>query len=212
MWWSPDLRSWTRAGNGGLDGRLEPSGVHAVTAAGAGFAAAGTHGTGGAVWTAAHGRHWHVHDLPPPPGAVSSDLTLITAANGRIVAAGAAVTAAGTVPVTAMSADGGHHWVQVILPGGGPAAVTALGAAGPWFIAAGHADGRTVTWSSPDGVHWTAPRQAGTRSPVTAIAAADGTATAITGGSTGPDTMAVSCPAAPAGPAGAAGAPAGMSP
>ena len=210
MWWSTGLRSWAAAGNGGLDGRLEPSAVYAVTAAGGGFAAAGTHGTGGAVWTSGRGRRWHVHDLPLPPGAASADLKLITAAHGRIVAAGAADTAAGAVPVAAMSADGGRNWVQVILPGGS-AAVTALGADGPWFIAAGRADGRTVLWSSPDGVHWTAPRLAGTSSPVTAIASAGGTVTAIMDGSAGPAAMTLACPAAPGG-AGCGPAAAGMSP
>jgi hypothetical protein len=199
LWWSADLRSWIQASNGGLDGRVQPSAAYAVAAAPAGFVAAGTHGSGSAIWTSADGRQWSVHDVPAPNGASAAVLRTVAVNGTRIVAAGYAVTRAGDVPIAAVSVDGGVRWHQAVLSApGGLGAVTALTAAGSGFIAAGHvgtaAAQHAVIWTSPDGLSWSAatPATSGVRE-ITALAAAGGTVTGIA--QLGSDPSAITLPA-----------------
>lgn len=156
MWWSPDLRTWTRADNGGLDGRLAPSELYAVTASGAGFVAAGTHGGHAAVWFTRTGLSWAKLDLPLPGGADSAALRFTVARGAMVVAVGDAETGRGSIPFVAMSRDDGQQWQQVSLPASGGTTVTALTASPAGFTAAGQAGGREVRWTSPDGVTWSA--------------------------------------------------------
>jgi hypothetical protein len=91
------------------------------------------------------------------------------------------------------SADGGAHHTQVVLSAPqGPAEVTAVTATGAGFVAVGLAGPRSapraVTWTSKDGITWSAatPLTAAGRSEVTALtdtsAAASGTSpSAVTG-------------------------------
>jgi hypothetical protein len=82
-----------------------------------------------------------------------------------VAAGGYAATRAGDVPVVVASADGGVHWRQVVLQApDGLGVITALTAAPRGFTAAGVV-GRSgaqhpVTWTSPDGLTWSAPAQA----------------------------------------------------
>jgi len=183
MWWSASLRGWVSGDNGGLDGRLEPSAAYAVAATADGFIAVGSHGTCHAVWTSPDGQHWSVYDVPVPPGASSAALRFVATDGTRAVAAGYAVTKAGDVPIVVVSADGGRHWRQIVLPApGGGGAVTALTAAGAGFVAAGQAGpagaARAVTWRSPDGLTWPAPIPAtGGVRQITALSSAGGTVT-----------------------------------
>ena len=163
MWWSSDLRDWTRGYNGHLIGTI-PSSVHAVTAAGTGFVGAGEHGGQPAVWISTAGQSWAPINLPPPGGAASAALRF-AAANGRtVVTAGEADTGHGTVPFVATSADGGQNWREIMLPATGGGTVTGLTASGPGFSAAGRTGQDAVTWSSPDGVTWSAAAPAGSGS------------------------------------------------
>jgi len=183
MWWSADLQNWVQGSNGGLDGRLKPSAVYAVTATPAGFAAAGTHGGTSAVWTSPDGRNWTVHDMALPAAASAAVLGLVAVNGSRVVAAGDAVTKNGEIPVLTFSADGGQHWHRVVLQvPGGFGAVTALSAAASGFVAAGQAGPpgaqHIVTWSSADGLHWPAPIAAdGVMRQITALSAVGGTVT-----------------------------------
>jgi hypothetical protein len=183
MWWSADLQNWVQGSNGGLDGRVKASAVYAVTATPAGFVAAGTHGGTSAIWTSPDGRNWTVHDLALPAAASAAVLSLVAVNGSRVVAAGEAVTKTGEIPVLAVSADGGQHWHRVMLEApGGLGTVTALSAAASGFVAAGQAGPQgaqhTVTWSSPDGLHWPAPIAAdGVMRQITALSAAGGTVT-----------------------------------
>jgi len=185
MWWSADLQNWIQGSNGGLDGRVKPSAVYAVTATPAGFAAAGTHGGTNAVWTSPDGRNWTVHDMALPATASAAVLSLAAVNGSRVVAAGDAVTKTGEIPVLTVSADGGQHWHRVALEvPGGLGAVTALSAAAAGFVAAGLAGPpgaqHTVTWSSPDGLQWPAPIAAdGVMRQITALSAVGGTVTGV---------------------------------
>ena len=176
MWWSADLRNWTGGSNGGLDGRLESSAVYAVGATATGFVAAGTHGGCHTIWTSADGKNWSVYDVPRPPGATDALLQQVAVNGTRVVTAGYVVDKAGDAPVVVVSADGGKTWKQILLTApGGVGAVSTLTAAGNGFVAAGvtgpagaqHA----VTWSSPDGITWSAatPVSAGQITALSAV-------------------------------------------
>jgi hypothetical protein len=166
MWWSANLRNWTKGDNGRLNGGIEPSSVYAVAAVPAGFVAVGTHGDCHAIWTSPDGRHWTVHDIRVPAGATSAMLDQVAVNGAHVVAAGYAITRAGDIPIVVVSADGGKHWHQTVLAApGGLGAVTALTAFGPGFVATGQAGPkgaeRAVTWSSPNGLTWSAPTPVG---------------------------------------------------
>jgi hypothetical protein len=178
MWWSGDLRNWTGGSNGGLDGRLESSAVYAVGATATGFVAAGTHGGCHTIWTSADGKNWSVYDVPRPPGATDALLQQVAVNGTRVVTAGYVVDKAGDAPVVVVSADSGKTWKQILLTApGGVGAVSTLTAAGNGFVAAGvtgpagaqHA----VTWSSPDGITWSAatPVSAGQITALSAVGA-----------------------------------------
>jgi hypothetical protein len=198
MWWSADLRNWVRGSNGGLDGRLKPSTVFAVGAATTGFVAAGTHGGCHTIWTSADGRNWIPYDVPRPPGATDALLSLVAVNGTRVVTAGYAVGKAGDIPVVVASADGGRHWHQVLLPApAGRGAVTALTAAGNGFVAAGQAGPagaqHAVTWSSPDGLTWSAATPVGA-GQITALSASGGTAFGTAQRAAGPSVVTFAAP------------------
>jgi len=175
MWWSGDLRNWTGGSNGGLDGRLKSSAVYAVGATATGFVAAGTHGGCHTIWTSADGKNWSVYDVPKPPGATDALLQQVAVNGTRVVTAGYVVGKAGDAPVVVVSADGGKTWRQILLSApGGAGAVAALTAAGNGFVAAGMAGPagaqHAVTWSSPDGITWSAAAPVST-GQITALSA-----------------------------------------
>jgi hypothetical protein len=178
LWWSADLRNWAAGSNGGLDGRLQSSAVYAVDATAMGFVAAGTHGGAAAIWTSADGRSWSNLDVPGPAGAPAA-LREVAVNGTRVVVAGYAAGKAGDVPLLVVSTDSGSHWRQVPLGApAGSAAVTALTAAGNGFVAAGLAGPagaqHAVTWSSPDGLTWSAAAPV-TAGQITALTATGGT-------------------------------------
>ena len=181
MWWSADMRHWVAAGNGGLDGRLALSAVYAAATTRTGFAAAGTHGDDGAVWTSADGRNWTVHDIAAPAAAISVTLRAVAVSGAEIAAGGYAVTRAGPVPVVAVTAGGAAGWRLITLPvPGGHGMVTSLAADGAGFTAAGMGAARqALLWvSSPAGMTWPAPSAAAWAGVITALSADGGTLTA----------------------------------
>ncbi|MBV9379445.1 MAG: hypothetical protein JO242_02070 [Streptosporangiaceae bacterium] len=166
-WWSARLTGWRRAGP--ANALAGPGGqMDAVTAAGAGFAAAGSDGTSPAVWLSPDGRTWSLKPLPLPASAVRAVLQHV-AANGQTIAAlGTQITAAGSrLPFAAVSANGGATWQESALPvPSGAATVTALTAAGGGFTATGtfgatpgHQD--VVIWMLAHGTSWSAATPAG---------------------------------------------------
>jgi hypothetical protein len=188
LWYSADLRSWTSEGNGGLDGRLAASTANAVTATAAGFVAVGSHGADQSMWVSPDGQHWRLDSVSPPAGAASATLSSVAASGDTVVAGGYAGTRAGDIPVVVVSADGGAQWRQVVLQApDGLGLITALTAAPHGFTAAGVV-GRSgaqhaVTWTSADGLTWSAPAPA-PGGEITALALTGGAVAAAEQGAT----------------------------
>jgi hypothetical protein len=182
LWYSADLRTWTADNNGGLDGRLQASTVNAVVATTGGFVAVGSHGANQSMWVSSDGRHWDLDYATPPAGAASATLRSVAATGTHVVAGGYAATSDGDIPVVVVSTDEGGHWHQVVLKApSGLGVITALTATPNGFTAAGVVGRRgsqhAVTWTSPDGLTWSAPTQAVGRE-ITALTA---TGTKVTG-------------------------------
>ena len=91
VWWSPDLKSWTRAHD--VNEVTGSSQVLAVAADAAGFVSVGSHDGKPAVWTTANGTTWTTIVLPVPAGASSAVLQQIAISGNRVVAVGQATTA-----------------------------------------------------------------------------------------------------------------------
>jgi len=177
--YSADLRSWTSEFNDGLDGRLAASTANAVTATADGFVAVGSHGADQSMWVSSDGQHWNLDTASPPAGAASATLGSVVASGATVVAGGYAATRAGDIPVVVVSADGGGQWRQVVLQApDGLGVITALTAAPRGFTAAGivgrGGEQHAVTWTSPDGLAWSAPAQA-PGSEITALTLAGST-------------------------------------
>jgi hypothetical protein len=199
-WYSKNLSTWARAPL--ASGTYSPAGaagshqVLAVTAAGPGFVAVGSAGIVPAAWTSRTGSAWQFSAVPLPAGTAGAVLTRVTAAGGRVLAAGyawrAGLPPASGRPFTAVSADGGRTWRDSMLPAPRPTVVTALTTAGHGFVVAGRvtvgqagaqAGPVMLVWWSADGQAWPDGMPAGGgpgRGLVTqlnALTAADGTLT-----------------------------------
>ncbi len=181
-WYSPDLKTWSRAdaaGKADLDGTAAaPKWMSDVAAGPAGFVAVGGQTAGKAarpaVWTSADGKKWALSAAPPalPQGAAAGALTTVVARGGVLVAAGitgaAGVTGApaagapGSAAFAAVSADGGRTWQPVALPEAAPgSAPTAAVATAHGFVLAGTAGSDVLLWTSADGRTWRASRPHG---------------------------------------------------
>jgi hypothetical protein len=183
LWHSADLQTWTADNNGGLDGRLAASTANAVVATTGGFVAVGSHGADQFMWVSSDGRHWDLDYVAVPAGAASATLRSVAATGSRVVAGGYAATRDGDIPVVVVSADGGGRWRQVVLNApSGLGVITALTATPNGFTAAGVVGRRgsqhAVTWTSPDGLTWSAPAQAAGRE-ITALTATGAKVTGI---------------------------------
>jgi hypothetical protein len=171
-WSSANLSTWARA-TLPVPGGYGPGGAHvlAVIAGGPGFVAAGSAGTTPVIWTSRTGSAWRFTPLHHPAGTAGAVLTKVTAAGGRVLAAGYAWRAGSAPgagrPFTAVSADGGRTWRDSMLPAPpAPAVVTALTAAGHGFVVVGQTGRVSVgqagrpagtvmlVWWSADGLAW----------------------------------------------------------
>jgi hypothetical protein len=194
MWWSPDLKNWVRGGDAmmttmsSVGSGMTNSAIFAVAATPNGFIAVGTHADCHTVWVTADGQHWQSYDIPKTKGttepllnhvAVMGSLVVATGDIGDIGANG------GRFPLAVTSADGGIHWRTTSLGGPGDfsgptGTVTALAADGTGFLAAGlldaHGGKQAVTWTSTDGITWSAAMPATGGTQQITVLAADGTA------------------------------------
>jgi hypothetical protein len=181
LWWSGDLANWTAGGSSGYHNSL----AIAAVADGDGFVAAGSQADCHTIWTSPDGMHWTTHDVTRPAGARTATLRYAAAGRGgRVVAAGFATNDAGGIPIVVTTDPGGAHITQVVLPTGGvPGAVTGVTATGSGFVAAGMIGPakaqRAVTWTSADGLTWSAatPLSPATGTTITALTTSGGNVT-----------------------------------
>ncbi|WP_433244989.1 hypothetical protein ACQPYK_42625 [Streptosporangium sp. CA-135522] len=160
LWFSPDLKRYTRAGKlpaGGGGVRL-----HDVSVTSSGYVAVGGVGDAGheagVVWVSADGVTWTARKPVLPAGATSAGLRHVVLYGGRIVATGAAQTGDGLRAFGAVSADNGSTWEFSWLPADGAAAVQDLAATTEGVVAVGWqgipGEGDSVAWTSEDGLNW----------------------------------------------------------
>jgi hypothetical protein len=195
MWFTPDLVSWTRGGDtiastvSSLSSGMSGSKVFAVAATATGFVAVGTHNGCHTAWVTTDGQHWLSYDIPKPTGSEDPLLNHVAVAGSTVVASGDLGVHGGRIPLIVVSTDGGVHWRATAIGNYGAFAgpqgtVTALTSDGSGFIAAGligpPGGQHAVTWTSPDGVTWSAamPTAQGTQQ-ITALASAGSPATSI---------------------------------
>jgi hypothetical protein len=161
-WWSSGLGRWNRAADarkGALDGKGGTRRMFAVTADASGFVAIGQHGGAPAAWTSADGSAWRLIDLPAVSGGGIAGLSYVTASGDTVVAAGTTVSSTGSVPLLAVSTNGGLTWREITVPvPGNSARLTGLTATDSGFVAVGTtgAPGRSdvVVLTSADGTAW----------------------------------------------------------
>jgi hypothetical protein len=158
VWWSPDLKSWTRAHD--VNDVTGSSQVLAVAADAAGFVSVGSHDGQPAVWTTANGTTWTTIVLPVPAGASSAVLQQIAISGSRVAAVGQAITPAGTVPIAELSLDGGITWQQAPISTPGPDTTFTAVTAGPGGFTAAAQFGapgqqKIAVWRSATGASWT---------------------------------------------------------
>jgi hypothetical protein len=181
LWWSRDLANWTAGGSSGYHNSL----AIAAAADGDGFVAAGSQADCHTIWTSPDGTHWTTHDITRPAGARTATLRYAAAGpGGRVVAAGFATNDAGGIPIVVTTDADGAGITQVVLPAGGvPGVVTGVTATGSGFVAAGMIGPakaqRAVTWTSADGLTWTAatPVGPGAGTTITALTSSGGKVT-----------------------------------
>ena len=106
VWWSPDLRTWTRAHD--VNATNGSSQTLAVAAKTNGFVSAGSHNGRPAVWVTTNGPTWRTIVLPSPANA---QLNQIAVHGNLVVATGGWDHQHAVTPAFAeVSADGGLHW------------------------------------------------------------------------------------------------------
>jgi hypothetical protein len=199
VWFSPDMRTWTRVSTGsGPAGMPSPGQLAGVASATDGFVAVGAAGIDPAVWTSADGRHWTTHLLKIPGTGASAQLTQVAASGRTVVAFGQETWASGrTAALAEVSHDGGRTWTPVPftvsgVPPHGTAArtatVTAVTAMSGGFTAVGSygpaRDRDVQVWTSANGNRWLTqtPHGTGLSGPgLQQISGLAATGTALTG-------------------------------
>ncbi|MEU4831455.1 hypothetical protein [Streptosporangium sp. NPDC023615] len=160
LWFSPDLKRYTRAAKlpaGGTGVRL-----HDVSATSSGYVAVGGTGTAeretGVVWVSADGVTWNARKPVMPPGASSAGLRHVVLFGGYVVVGGTARTDDGVRAFGAVSTDNGMSWEFSWLPADQASAVHDLAATPDGVIAVGWqgvpGSGDSVAWISEDGLTW----------------------------------------------------------
>jgi hypothetical protein len=131
----------------------------------------------------ADGQHWQSYDIPKPAGTTEPLLNHVAVMGKVVVATGDIGAGAGRFPLVVTSTDGGVHWRTTSLGGPGDfsgpkGTVTALATDGTGFLAAGiideQAGQQAVTWTSSDGIAWSAAMPASGGTQQITVLAADG--------------------------------------
>jgi hypothetical protein len=138
-WWSSGLGSWNRAAAAGKDaltGRTGTRRMVAVTAGSFGFVAVGQRDGLPAAWTSTDGGAWRLVSLPAVSGG--GNLSYVTSSGNTVVAAGTVPRPTGSVPLVAVSPDGGLTWREITVAApAGFTRLTGLTSTGSSFVAVG---------------------------------------------------------------------------
>ncbi|MDA0638436.1 hypothetical protein OUY22_33945 [Nonomuraea sp. MCN248] len=161
VWFTPDLRAYTRAARlpqGGSGVRL-----HDLAATTNGYVAVGGAGAAGqesgVVWVSGDGLNWTARERLAPPDASSAGLRQVVAYQDKLVVIGAAQTSSGASRAfSAVSEDDGETWETSWLPAEQAAGVHDLAAAEQGLVAVGwhgaQGEGDSAAWISQDGLSW----------------------------------------------------------
>ncbi|WP_214412676.1 hypothetical protein [Sphaerisporangium fuscum] len=163
LWFSTDLKRFSRAAPqslpaGGADVRIED-----VVATSGGYLAVGGSGTtgrtSGVVWVSRDGLNWTARKRVIPEGARSATLRRVAVHDGQVVAVGGATTDKGVEqPFAAVSGDDGVTWQYSWLPADAAATVLDMAGSKSGLVAVGSygppTTGDSAVWTSPDGREW----------------------------------------------------------
>ncbi|WP_433497905.1 hypothetical protein ACQP1K_23765 [Sphaerimonospora sp. CA-214678] len=177
LWFSPDLKRFTRVPPARMPAGGAGVRVADVTATPYGFVAVGGAGTAdreaGVVWVSPDGLNWASRGRVLPQGARSAGLRhVVTTESGDVVVIGVAATGEGVRPFSARAdsasasaaatgeADGGGmEWEYGSLPAEAGATVFDVTATRRGLVAVGSygpaAEGDSAAWISADGLGWT---------------------------------------------------------
>ncbi|GII29675.1 hypothetical protein Pmi06nite_31170 [Planotetraspora mira] len=163
LWFSPDLKRFTRVPPTGMPAGGAGVRLTSVTATPSGFMAVGGSGAPdletGVVWVSPDGLRWTQAGRVIPDDARSAGLRHVVATDSGVVAIGTEVTEEGVRPFSAVSADDGAHWEYGRLPAEETAVVLDLVAANGGLVAVGShgpaGEGDSAAWISEDGLAWT---------------------------------------------------------
>jgi hypothetical protein len=163
LWFSPDLKRFTRSRPGSMPAGGAGVRISDVTATPSGFMAVGGSGAAdresGVVWVSGDGLNWTAKDRVLPEDARSAGLRHVVSTKSGIVAIGVARTADGSVPFSAVSTDNGSSWEYDWLPVEETATVLGLTATDGGAVAVGSdgapGEGDAAVWTSKDGLDWT---------------------------------------------------------
>jgi hypothetical protein len=163
LWFTADLRRYSRAAPqslpaGGADVRIED-----VVATTDGYLAVGGSGTAGrtsgVVWVSDDGLNWTARKRVIPEGARSASLRRAVVHDNDVVAVGSATNDKGVEqPFAAVSGDDGVTWQYSWLPADTTATVLDLATSDSGLVAVGSygppATGDSAVWTSEDGHDW----------------------------------------------------------
>ncbi|MFC4532463.1 hypothetical protein [Sphaerisporangium dianthi] len=163
LWFSPDLKRFSRAAPqslpaGGADVRIDD-----LVATEGGYLAIGGSGTAGrtsgVVWSSRDGLNWTARKRVIPEGARAANLHRVVLHDQRIVAVGGATNDKGVEqPFSAVSTDDGVTWRYSWLPADAAASVLDLADSKDGLVAVGSygspATGDSTVWTSADGDDW----------------------------------------------------------
>ncbi|MEU9888321.1 hypothetical protein [Sphaerisporangium sp. NPDC051011] len=163
LWFSSDLRRYSRAAPQGLPAGGADVRIEDIVATQGGYLAVGASGTtgrtSGVVWVSKDGLNWTARKRVVPEGARSASLRRVVVHDGRVVAVGGATTDAGAErPFAAVSSDDGVTWEYAWLPAEDTAVVLDMTASKSGLVAVGSygppATGDSAVWTSQDGLDW----------------------------------------------------------
>ncbi|MCW2876237.1 MAG: hypothetical protein JWQ95_337 [Sphaerisporangium sp.] len=163
LWFSADLRRYSRSAPQGLPAGGADVRIEDVVATKDGYLAVGGSGTAGrtsgVVWVSRDGLNWTARKRVIPEGARSASLRRVVLQGNDVVAVGSAQNDKGAEqPFAAVSGDDGVTWQYSWLPSDAAATVLDMTTSKSGLVAVGSygppATGDSAVWTSEDGHDW----------------------------------------------------------